>query len=184
MKMDIYDFNIKSKHPKFYNRIFRTYNYRSAIIGVWNDEQFEIEILNKSPFKIQAKVSIDGVCTKTEKLASIKSLEGKWTINKGQKLIINKWDICKYPLIFRNINQNPGVRPFVSPNSRGLIALAVYKEEDPYLFNHRETVFQPIWSYMDKIHYEWWDELKFKLNQNNAGFPADDLGYQPPLERF
>lgn len=129
-----YELNIISKDQNKDKKLKKYRLDEIDMVGVQDNEQFEIELKNNTSSKIQVILSLDGINVLDGKLASTEINSEMWVVNAYSSLTVKCWPETKNggaSLIFTNLENSVVANLHDNLQGKGIIAAAIFKESQP-----------------------------------------------------
>lgn len=128
-----FSIEIVSKLNEFNGRSLRKFNLNGLDhIGVYGNEPFLIKLTNRSYERVQVKLSMDGTCVATGKLADTSpTSDGMWLIEANSSMTLKAWPETSKSgaqFVFTSTDNSVAGNTHGNLSSKGIIAAAVFTE--------------------------------------------------------
>ncbi len=143
-----YELNIISGEKDTKGKKLKKYNVNGTdLLGVYENESFELEFKNNSWKKVQVRISIDGTDIITGKEADLKHAGEMWLVGPYSSITLKAWPETTKggaSFIFGKAEDSVAEHTHGNMDSRGIISAAVFVEQ--------EVNYKP---------YDWWSSPVF-----------------------
>lgn len=150
--MSLYSLNVISHHPEFKNKTLKKYHVDQIdTVGVWGNEEFEVQFRNHSGAKVQVKLSLDGIDILTGKTADTE-LGEMWLVQPYDTLSVKAWQETEHGgarFVFADTSHSVALHTSGDVSHRGIIAAAVFVEtaKPTYISNSYKLSYDPFGTY-------------------------------------
>lgn len=133
--MNNYTLDVVSDLPEFSNKSFKKFNVDGLDhIGVYGNEPFTIKFHNNTWERVQVRLSLDGTCILTGKLADTDpKSDGMFMVEPNRQLILQAWPESNRggsKFVFTSGDKGVAKNLHGNMSSNGIIAAAVFTEGD------------------------------------------------------
>jgi hypothetical protein len=142
-KESSYELNIVSLDEKSNGKYLKKYKINDKnVIGVFENEPFQIEFKNNTLSKVQIRISVDGTDILTGDLANIDATGQMWVVNGYSSIKLKAWPETNKggaEFLFGKAASSVAANTHGYMESRGIISVAVFKESASYV-NHNPLI--------------------------------------------